>query len=120
MSSLSLKVYIFGTFAKCTFILFFISYPPLKLVLVCSNTTNSCLQLSISERCRENYLILNVLLRDKNTKRETGFEPATYTLAMCRSSQLNYSRTWCRDPDLNWGHSVLQTDALPTELSRHY
>ena len=46
-----------------------------------------------------------------------GFELATYTLAMCRSSQLNYSRI-CRDPGSNWGPSVLQTDALPTELSR--
>lgn len=50
-------------------------------------------------------------------ERETGVEPATYTLAMCRSSQLNYSRI-CRDPGSNWGPSVLQTDALPTELSR--
>ena len=51
-------------------------------------------------------------------ERETGVEPATYTLAMCRSSQLNYSRV-CQDPDLNWGPPVLQTDALPAELSWH-
>ena len=27
---------------------------------------------------------------------------------------------WCRDQDLNQGHSDFQSDALPTELSRRH
>ncbi len=28
-------------------------------------------------------------------------------------------KTWCRSPDLNWGHRNFQSRALPTELLRH-
>jgi hypothetical protein len=32
----------------------------------------------------------------------------------------NEKKEWCRDPGSNQGPSDLQSDALPTELSRRY
>ena len=53
-------------------------------------------------------------------ERKTGFEPATLALARrCSTTELFPQKTWCRDPELNWGHVDFQSTALPTELSRH-
>jgi hypothetical protein len=35
-----------------------------------------------------------------------------------RVKSSSFAILWCRDQDLNQGHSDFQSDALPTELSR--
>ena len=50
----------------------------------------------------------------KTVERETGFEPATSTLARLHSTtELLPHRCWRRHPDLNRRMEVLQTSALP-------
>ena len=46
-------------------------------------------------------------------ERETGFEPATSTLARLHSTTELLPQSWRRHPDLNRGMEVLQTSALP-------
>ena len=47
-------------------------------------------------------------------ERETGFEPATSTLARLHSTtELLPQYTWRRHPDLNWRIETLQASALP-------
>jgi hypothetical protein len=46
-------------------------------------------------------------------ERETGFEPATSTLARLHSTTELLPRIWRRHPDLNRRMEVLQTSALP-------
>ena len=44
----------------------------------------------------------SILIKIFNMERETGLEPATYSLEGCRSSQLSYSRElWWGEQDSN-------------------
>ena len=49
----------------------------------------------------------------KKMERETGFEPATSTLARLHSTTELLPLKWRRRPDLNRRMEVLQTSALP-------
>ena len=55
----------------------------------------------------------------RRSKRKTGFEPATLSLARRCSTTEPLPHLQCRGPELNWRPYGFQPHALPSELPRH-
>ena len=75
---------------------------------------------------RQNYLVMTgawCRRSDSNRHRSCPlavFETAASTIPPLRHGSADYFnvQSWCRGPDLNWGHADFQSAALPTELPR--
>ena len=73
----------------------------------------SCIMAAHNHNARNSISLLSTHLltesrhpRSPETAKATAFLPSPLI-------------SWCRDPELNWGHPDFQSGALPAELSRH-